>query len=58
MLISTSKNALSFLLCLCLPFNKIAEKGRTVSLEAKEGRGKKKGAGGRGEKWPRQHMHI
>jgi hypothetical protein len=26
---STSKNALSFLLCLCLFFNKISHKGRT-----------------------------
>jgi hypothetical protein len=30
-LFSTSKNALSFLLCLCLLFNKIGDKGRTGS---------------------------
>jgi hypothetical protein len=39
LLISTSKNAMYFLYCLCLLFNKIGEKGRIGSEGGGGGRG-------------------
>jgi hypothetical protein len=48
MLNSTSKTALSFLLCLCLLFNKIKDKGIPGSAWKQAGRGR--GQGCRGEK--------
>jgi hypothetical protein len=49
---NTSKNSLSFLLCLCLFFNKISHKGRTGwdLPETEEGRGEKVGKRSRVEK--------
>jgi hypothetical protein len=47
---STSKNALSFLLCLCLLFNKIRVKDRTDSAWKRGGLGGEMGVGSRGEK--------
>jgi hypothetical protein len=44
--------------CLCLLFNKIGEKSRTGSAWKQGGSGEREGAGGRGEKWPKQCMHI
>jgi hypothetical protein len=48
---------MSFLLLLCLLFNKIGEKGRTDALEAR-GVGEREGMKGRGERCPNQCMHI
>jgi hypothetical protein len=42
---STSKNALSSLLCLCLLFNKIRDKGRTVLPGSEVGRMREEGRG-------------
>jgi hypothetical protein len=58
---STSKNALSSLLCLCLFFNKISDKGRTgpawnwVGVES----GRKGGEGGQGgEMTQTMYAHV
>jgi hypothetical protein len=47
---STSKNALSLLLCICPFFNKISDKGRTDLPETAEVMGGKVGEGSRVEK--------
>jgi hypothetical protein len=59
-LYSTSKNALSSSLCLCLFFNKINDKGRTGSAWKWGGGewGEIVKEGGSGEKWPKQCMHM
>jgi hypothetical protein len=50
---STSKNALSFLLLLCLLFNNIGEEGRTSLFGSKGGWGEGEREGkGPGEEWP------
>jgi hypothetical protein len=56
-LISTSKNTMSFLLCLCLLFNKIGEKGRTGSAW-KQGWWGGKDGGGRQEGEMTQTMYA
>jgi hypothetical protein len=58
---STSKNALSFLLCLCLFFNKIGEKGRTGSPWKGGGWGSKGGGrvgGKEGEMAPTMYAYM
>jgi hypothetical protein len=43
---------------LCLLFNKIGEEGKKGSAWKRGGGRKWEGAGGSGEKWPKQCMHI
>jgi hypothetical protein len=57
-LISTNKNATSFLLLLCLLFNKIGEKGRTGSACKDGGWGGEEGGKGQGEKWSKHYIHM
>jgi hypothetical protein len=55
-LISSSKNALSFFLCLCLVFNKIRDKGTTGS--AWKGGGEGGGGGQGGEMTQTMYAHV
>jgi hypothetical protein len=59
---STSKKPLSFLLCLCLLFKKIRDKGRTGSAWKPEGgrreRVKEMGDGQGGEMTPIMYTHV
>jgi hypothetical protein len=57
-LISTSKNALSFLLHVCLFFNKIRDKGRTVSAWKRGGGGEKERLRVGGEMTQTLHAHV
>jgi hypothetical protein len=49
---------LSVLLLHCLHFNKIEKRAEQVLPGSEAGRGEREGAEGRGEKWPKQCMHI
>jgi hypothetical protein len=58
-LISTSKNALSFLLLLMSSLQQNWRRGqKRFCLEARRVAGERAGTGNRGKKWPKQCMYL